>query len=45
MAETNTAAQAPEKKSWLTRLFGFDGSKMKVSTAFQGSVRLEQLIH
>ena len=32
MAETNTAAQAPQKKSWLTRLFGFDGSKMKVST-------------
>ena len=32
MAETNTAAQAPEKKSWLARLFGFDGSKMKVST-------------
>ena len=32
MAETNNAAQAPEKKGWLTRLFGFDPSSMKVST-------------
>ena len=32
MAETNATVQAPEKKSWLTKLFGFDASKMKVST-------------
>ena len=30
MAETQV--KAPEKKGWLTKLFGFDGSKMKVST-------------
>ena len=32
MAETNTTAPRPQKAGWLTRLFGFDGSKMKVST-------------
>ena len=32
MAETNTVAKTPEKKGWLTKLFGFDPSKMKVST-------------
>ena len=32
MAESNTSAPRPQKAGWLTRLFGFDGSKMKVST-------------
>ena len=32
MAETQETAQAPKKTGWLTKLFGFDGSKMKVST-------------
>ena len=38
MTETNTAANAPEKKGWLTRLFGFDGSKMKVSTEIMAGI-------
>ena len=32
MAETTTQAAEPKKAGWLTKLFGFDGSKMKVST-------------
>lgn len=32
MAETKTAATEPKKAPWLTRLFGFDPSSMKVST-------------
>ena len=36
MAETKTAA--PEKKGWLTKLFGFDASKMKVSTEIMAGI-------
>ena len=32
MAETKTQAAEPRKSGWLTKLFGFDPSTMKVST-------------
>ncbi|MDO4844854.1 MAG: NCS2 family permease, partial [Bacteroidales bacterium] len=32
MAETKTQAAEPKKSGWLTKLFGFDPSTMKVST-------------
>lgn len=32
MAETKTQAAEPKKSGWMTKLFGFDPSTMKVST-------------
>ena len=38
MAETKTVSQPAEKKGWLTKLFGFDPSKMKVSTEIMAGI-------